>query len=485
MKKGLFVLSVLWITLSSNAQTCNCKTALDFTIQKIEANYSGFRDKVTAANQAAYHAFTDSFKTIAATPAYQRADSCFDLLTRWLGFMKDGHTYISPSFGANVPEDVSADSVRKAYAGWPRVNHTAASFAKYLTANKKRLKPLEGVWQMEGGSYTVGIIYQGGKYSAFVLKADSVYWMPGQVKFEVVQQGDVYAGTFYLRNHVAEPAVYDLSGVKDGYIQTGNRGQWYKLDEKGNRLLKNHYPGFGIVNFKRLSATTNLFTIKSFNGNYRALIDSLVTANDSLLRHTANLIIDLRGNGGGSDYSHYPLHKYLFTHPYTLYGMEVYTTKDNIDKFRALAVNPTIKKEEQESYRKWVALMEQHPNQYYSRGPSSYMSDTLEVLPYPQKVAVIIDNACASATEQFLIEPVLNSKKAIIYGQPSAGIKDYGNLHWLTIPGTAFELNYPTTRSKRVDLGLGLDNVGVQPHVRLDSTTKDWVKYVQQELEKQ
>lgn len=482
MKKSIVALTVLVSSLTGSAQTCDCQTAFDFTVQKIEANYSGFKDKVTAANQSEYRAFTDSLRSMAATTVYQRHDSCHSLLTRWLGFMKDGHTYVN--MFANIPTNVNPDSVRGLYANWPVVKHTSASFATYLSTHKKQLKPLEGVWQMEDGNYKVGIIYQKGKYSAFVLKADSLYWMPGQIKFEVTPKGNVYEGTFYLRNHVAEPAVYDLSHITDGYIQTGIRGTWYKLDENGKLLLKNFYQGYGVASFKQLSPKTNLFTIKSFNGNYRRLIDSLIIANDSLLRHTENLIIDLRGNGGGSDYAHYPLHKYLYTNPYTIYGMEVYTSKDNIDKFRALAVNPNIKPNEQEDYRKWIALMEQHPNQFYSREQTVFMSDTLEVLPFPKRVAVLIDKDCASATEQFLIEPVLNSKKATIYGQASAGIKDYSNLHWLAIPNTPFELNYPTTRSKRVDLGLGIDNKGVQPNVKLDSNTKDWVRYVQQEMEK-
>lgn len=483
-RKSISLLTALLAASSGFAQTCDCKAALDFTVQKIEANYSGFKDKVRLDNQAAYQAFTDSLQVVAAAPAYQRHDSCYSLLNRWLGFLKDGHTYINYTFVSNVPMDVNADSVRQLYARWPKVNHDAASFANYLATNKKRLKPLEGVWQMEGGAYKVGIIYQGHKYRAFILKADSLYWMPGQVKFEIIPEGNTYVGTFYLRNHIGEPAVYDLANINDGYIQTGIRGRWYKLDENGKLLLKSFYPGFGIANFKRLSAKTNLFTIKSFDGNYRRLIDSLITANDSLLRHTDNLIIDLRGNGGGSDYAHYPLHKYLYTNPYKRYGIEVYTSKDNIDKFRALAVNPNIKKNEQEDYLKWIALMEQHPNQFYARGDTVSMSDTLEVLPYPKRVAVLIDKDCASATEQFLIEPVQHSAKATIYGQPSAGIKDYSNLHWLTIPNTPFELYYPTTRSRRVDVGLGIDNKGVQPHVLLDNTTKDWVKYVQRELEK-
>jgi hypothetical protein len=45
-------------------------------------------------------------------------------------------------------------------------------------------------------------------------------------------------------------------------------------------------------------------------------------------------------------------------------------------------------------------------------------------------------------------------------------------------------VNYATSRSKRVDIGKGIDNKGIQPHVLLDTTVKDWVQYVKQQLEK-
>jgi hypothetical protein len=307
--------------------------------------------------------------------------------------------------------------------------------------------------------------------------------MPGQVKFEVVPKKEAFAGTFYLRDHTAEPAVYNLDKVKDGVIETGTRGKWYKLNDKGEFVAKNFYRGSSIVQFQRLSLETNLITIRSFDEGYRRLIDSIVTANDALIRQTKNLIIDVRGNGGGSDVSYYPLRKYLFTHSYLRYGAEILCTPDNIEKFKGLASNPNFSKEEQENFRKRAADMEKHLNEYWSPWPATFMSDTLEVTTFPQKVAVIIDKRCGSTTEQFLLDVASNSRKTTIYGEPSGGVLDYANLYFFKIPNTPFQVNYATSRSKRIDFGLGIDNIGILPHVKLDQITTDWVKHVQVNLE--
>jgi hypothetical protein len=485
MKK---LLLISWLTasaLSIRAQTCDCKAALEYTVQKIETNYAGFRDKVTPANRSAYAAFTDSLRGIAAIPAYSQQDSCYKVLQRWIGFFRDGHINIGITSTAGGPAALPPDSIRAKFASWPVVKHTVANFAAYLARNAKRLQPLEGIWQNEAGSYRVGILYEKGKYTAFILQADSVYWMPGQLKFEMTQEKDGIKGTFYMRDHTAQPVVYTILSLKDGILETGNMGTWFKLDASNQFVFKGYYPGSGIVSFKALSPSTNLLTIKSFDENYRKIIDSIITANDKLIRSTENLVIDVRGNGGGSDFTYYPLRKYLFTHPYTRYGMDIYATNDNIDKFRGLVTNPNLKKEEQEAYKARVAEMEKHLGEYWSMTSSAtFMSDTLEIMDYPKKVAVLIDKGCGSTTEQFLLDPVSNSRKATVYGQPSAGVLDYANLYFFTIPNTNFRVNYATSRSKRVDLGKGIDNKGIQPHVLLDTSVKDWVRYAQQQLEK-
>jgi C-terminal processing protease CtpA/Prc len=239
-----------------------------------------------------------------------------------------------------------------------------------------------------------------------------------------------------------------------------------------------------MVSFKRLSPKTNLLTIRSFNESLRRSIDSIVTANDKLIQSTDNLIIDIRGNGGGSDISYYPLRKYLFTHPYLRYGASIYATNDNIQKFRDLATNPLFTPAEHERFRNMVSSMEQHLDKYWSPGTATFTSDTLPVLPYPKKIAVIIDSLCGSTAEQFLLDPVSNSKKATMYGTHTAGVLDYANITSFKIPNTNISVNYATSRSNRIDLGKGIDNTGIQPHIKLDNSIGDWLNYVWKDIEK-
>ncbi|HYC29723.1 MAG TPA: S41 family peptidase, partial [Chitinophagaceae bacterium] len=361
--------------------------------------------------------------------------------------------------------------------------YNAQAFQTYLKTNRKSLKPLEGIWQNEAGNYTVGIRYQNDKYTAFILKADSIYWMPGQIKMEIGSSKE--SVNFYMRDHSLQTYTVNMDDIGNGYFDIQNIGKWLKLDDKGKIVYKDYYPNAGIVSFKKINDNTNLITIRSFSEEYRKLIDSVVSANDKTIRAADNLIIDVRGNGGGSDISYAPLEKYLFTHPYISIGAEVYCTNDNIDKFRGLVTNPVFTPQEQENFKTRVKGMEQHLNQYWSSYPVYNNSDTFPVLAQPKRIAVIIDSFCGSTTEQFLLDPVLNSKKVTIFGTHSAGVLDYANNYFFRVPNTDFTVNYPTSRSSRIDLGKGIDNKGIQPNIQLDNSTKDWVKYASNYLEKQ
>ena len=463
------------------SQTCDCAAAFDFAKKKVEANYAGMIDKVTPSNRSYYNSFSDSVRSLSLEPQNQQQTECAKVLSIWLAFFKDGHLGLNFN---SVSTSGNKDSIRMLFAGTPKAIYTAESFHQYLLKNKSKLKPLEGIWRNEAGNYTVGIWHDDNKYTGFILKADSVYWLPGQIKMEISEDKDSVKSNFYMRDHSMQLANVNIDDLDNGHIEIEKVGGWYKLDEAGNMIYKNYYPNSSIVNFKRLSTSTNLLTIKSFDGNFRRTIDSIVTANDQLIQSTGNLIIDVRGNGGGSDISYYPIRKYLFTNPYTRYKTEIYCTNDNIQKFRDLASDKNYSPQEQEEFKKMVASMEQHLNEYWSSSPLTFSSDTLEVLVKPKKIGVIIDGFCGSTTEQFLLDPVSNSKKTTIYGTHSGGVLDYANLTSFSIPGTTLGVHYPTSRSKRIDLGKGIDNKGIQPHVQLDNTVGDWIKYVQKDLEK-
>jgi hypothetical protein len=84
-----------------------CRAALDFVIEKTEANYSGFRDKVTSGTEATYTALTAATRRRADTTTTDGA--CFALLNDWLHFFHDGHIAVrlSPTAPAGIVPDAN------------------------------------------------------------------------------------------------------------------------------------------------------------------------------------------------------------------------------------------------------------------------------------------------------------------------------------------------------------------------------------------
>ena len=135
------------------------------------------------------------------------------------------------------------------------------------------------------------------------------------------------------------------------------------------------------------------------------------------------------------------------------------------------------------NYQRYADSMQLHKGEYWSPFTAADEEKMDTVLPYPKKIAVLINGYCASTTEQFLLDVVTNSKKAITMGKPSEGVLDYANMQFLNMPCTHYQVGYPTSRSKRIAMGKGIDNTGIKPNIVLDDKT-DWTKYAQQYLEK-
>jgi C-terminal processing protease CtpA/Prc len=93
-----------------------------------------------------------------------------------------------------------------------------------------------------------------------------------------------------------------------------------------------------------------------------------------------------------------------------------------------------------------------------------------EVFPLPARVAILIDGRCASTTEQFLLE-ARQSKKVILFGQPSDGCLDYANVCFLMLPSGKFFLTMPTSRSRRLPKN-PVDNIGIAPDVLIPDLTR-------------
>ncbi|MFN7118979.1 MAG: hypothetical protein ACK4TA_19425 [Saprospiraceae bacterium] len=90
-------------------------------------------------------------------------------------------------------------------------------------------------------------------------------------------------------------------------------------------------------------------------------------------------------------------------------------------------------------------------------------NDTLvldKIQNYPKKVVILIDHKCVSSTEQFLLSAI-QSEKVTLMGQASGGVLDYSNMREASLGNSIFTLFHATSRSRRIDVGKGIDNVGL------------------------
>jgi hypothetical protein len=242
--------------------------------------------------------------------------------------------------------------------------------------------------------------------------------------------------------------------------------------------------------FKQIDPNTILFRIPSFAWEDKPRIDSLIHQNFSKLISTPILIIDLRGNGGGIDYSYQELLPLLYTNPYTSKSVSWLASDNNIKYFEDALANKRIRKGREQETLRLIDSLKAHRNSFFDMtGDEIITGDT--VYKYPLKVGIIINDFCASSCEQFFLA-AKGSKKTLIFGTNTLGVLDYSNSVPIDLPLKGFQIRYPMTRSNRLP-DFPIDNIGIPPDVEIslpdDLNIKDgvdtWVLFVKEYLEKE
>jgi hypothetical protein len=221
---------------------------------------------------------------------------------------------------------------------------------------------------------------------------------------------------------------------------------------------------------RALSAQTALLTLPSFGAQYRQPLITLLKQHHSELAARANWIIDVRGNGGGSDSTYESLLPWLLPDERQEVGADWLATPANIagqEQMCAL-VNPgdpqCLKFAEEAAARMRLAT----PGSYIAQeeGPAIQYLRVEKAEPRrPRRVVVLIDQGCGSSCEEFLLT-VRQAFAVKLVGQHSAGTLDYSNLRPHTLPSGRRILMYATSRSHRLP-GLPVDVAGIQPDVYL------------------
>jgi C-terminal processing protease CtpA/Prc len=231
----------------------------------------------------------------------------------------------------------------------------------------------------------------------------------------------------------------------------------------------------GNYNFeaKLLNENTLYFNIPSFSWEAKPMVDSLFEAQKENLSKSSNLIIDLRNNGGGSDDVYGVISPYLYTQPIKGIGVDIWATPDNIKGWELVLEDPDIPAESKEEIQKLVEKMKLQVNQNINIVEDVIVS-SLTPLLFPKNVVILINEKCASTTEQFLLE-ARQSTKVTLMGQNTSGTLDYSNLRESNFCEMPYLLYAPTTRSRRIDIGEGIDGIGIKPAIYLNEK-EDWIQ---------
>ena len=461
-----FTIVLLLQSISLYGQDCSCEDEFMFVKNYIKNNYAGFADKVNDDTLPEYSELTEQL--IVKSKYIIKESYCWVLINEWLDYFKDGHIQVRSNF---VPGDVDSVRLREIIDG-TEIIHLPDSRVEDLRDSDT----IEGIYFNRDSTYKVAVARNENEfrdYVGIIISSKSELWSEGQVKFELKQiDGNTYNAIVYYLYHQPYIETFVFDGV------SFNEGGWTKAGEQVPVRSNARSPN---VSSEIVSDDIFYIRIGTFEEWNALAIDSVITHHEEFLATAPYWIIDLRGNGGGSDFSYRPITPYLYTGPIEVIGTDVLSTEENIKNWSVLLDNPHIPDDLIQLLREILETMEQHKGEFVSIvGDTTITFD--EVKTYPERVVVLIDENCASSTENFLLA-AMQSEKVTVMGQPTAGVLDYANMRSADFPCHSLRLDYATTRSRRIDMSMGIDNKGIIPDILFDEDI-DWIREAVLYLEK-
>lgn len=480
--RPLFTTLLFLLPFFTIAQDCDCTSNFEWLRKTFEENDAGFAYALEAKGKDAYEKHNALYRKKAAN--ISELMNCTQTLYQWLTFFRTGHIGISltgnsSQAGGDEPDE---KAIREQFKDWEKMAVDLEQFKKHLSG--KKTVDFEGIW--ESSPYLIGIKKEEGGYVGFIIEADGVYWTGGQVKLKIRPDESV---TYYMRDH-SEQVFPQADMLGNNNLQMGFislQRVFPKLENTPE--VERYLQSISALKpyFEEMDEQTLMLRIPDFSGSEKRAIDSVILHNRKKILSTENLIIDLRNNGGGSDYSFYEILPLIYTNPIRTVGMEFRSTPMNNQRMLDFIENPDydISEEEKQSARDAYEKLSQNIGEFVNLDTSIFETTTYDtVFPYPKKVGILINGGNASTTEQFLLA-AKQSQKVKLFGTTTIGMLDISNMHSAESPCGEFLLHYCLSKSYRIP-DMAIDGKGIQPDFYIDDGIPKygWIEYVREVLAK-
>lgn len=467
----LALTSVHSFAQSDTKQTCDCKSNFEWIKKTFEENDAGFEFVIENKGEDAYQEHNEEI--IARIKDKQEPNDCAQVISEWLSFFRAGHIYVQ-YLGNNAPEvEQSEADIIERYKNSETQPLNIKKFEKYLA--DKSNPGFEGVWVT--GNYEIGIKKVGDEYIGSIISADGVYWKADQVKLKINPEGE---SVFYMRDH-SPLKLQNVELVGKNYMEIGpfyleRKTSIEPVDQNIVKYFKamDSYEPY----FETIDPTTVALRIPSFRYTEKAKIDSVINANRSTILSTKNLVLDIRNNGGGSDNSYEELIPFMYTNPIYTVGVEMYSTELNNQRMKNFMEREGVSEEDMKWLKESYEQLSNHLGEFINLNEHVVSGTILDTIyPFPQNVAVIINENCGSTSEQFLLA-AKQSKKVKLFGTTTAGVLDISNMHTATSPDGAFLLGYCLSKSMRIP-GMTIDGKGIQPdyYMNRQIPKHEWISH--------
>jgi hypothetical protein len=418
----------------------------------LKENYPGYIDKTSLTDK--YDKFYDSIliSSRRAINDYQ----CYQILKKLSSYFRDPHITLSIN-----NTSANRSRIKEMFSDAPKAENNYQ-----LKKEQVGKDEITGIWEIKGqGSYYMIEIEEAtpGNFIGKIIKADSVFWQPNQIKCLISKKSNqLYTIKLFTRDHTPY-TFYIKTDLKD-IIDMGAFGIWQrvlslnKIDALNNEVKKLKY-----IEFKKLSDKTLYLRIPSFDiSNYQALQDTIAVNMPKELTGKI-LIIDLRGNTGGSTIVSNLLLQYVYLDSIKYEGSTFKASKQNIDDFEQIMAQPAYNSIDKTSTKLKIDRFKQSPNSLVPYTEKRFLSLD-SVFTKPAEVYIIVNGFSASTSEFFVLQAKQNPRVKVI-GQKTRGAIDYTDIglpH--SLPCSLFYIQLPMVRSNRIKM-FNLDNIGITPDI--------------------
>jgi Peptidase family S41 len=440
-----------------------CAATLDSLRAKIETDYAGYRLEITGARREAY---VKELATLGEAARVVRSDvECLGVLRRFTDWFDDPH------LGVLERDRHDSTETRRRMAALDRHAVTESGVLADLAIRGRRadpIDPVEGIWYDAG--MRMAVVPDPASQETFlvvVVKSDTVTLPVGAVRGRLHREGDgQYAADLLGRDLSRTHVPANLSRRTILRLFPGMWGKAAPLAAADSGLLDP-------TDVRRPTLVVRdgvpVITVPSNDYGYKHVLDSLVAVHRRVLRESSVLVIDVRGNEGGSSYTTAALYPYIvgadLTPPRHLYRESVMLSSPDQIAYARRAFGA----ETSPFVRTLVASLQAAPGRLVPLYPDPRTAPDepkIDPEPGPVHVGLLIDRRTVSAAE-VMADYASRTSRTTVMGEPTAGALDYQSTSIVRIAGDEprWLLIYPTIAAHAGLPADGIRGRGIAPEV--------------------